>query len=40
MINKLKERYDYVLINTSPIGVSTDMLNLIDYVDISIIVLE
>ncbi len=38
MIEKLKERYDYVLINTSPIGVSTDMLNLIDYVDISMIV--
>jgi len=38
MLEKLKERYDYILIDSAPIGTSTDTLNLMKYTDINLVI--
>ncbi len=32
-MNELKERYDYIIMDTPPVGVVADALNLIKYAD-------
>ncbi len=38
MLNKLRERYDYILIDTAPLGSLTDTLHLMNYSDINLVV--
>jgi capsular exopolysaccharide synthesis family protein len=40
MLDKLKERYDYILIDSTPVGSLTDTLNLIRYADINLVVFK
>jgi len=38
LINSLKETYDYVFIDSAPLGLVTDTMNLMQYADISLII--
>jgi len=38
LINSLKETYDYVFIDSAPLGLVTDTMNLMKYADISLII--
>jgi len=40
MLKNLKDKYDYIIIDSTPIETSTDTLNIMKYVDISLVILH
>ena len=40
MINSLKEKYDYIFIDSSPIGSLTDTINIMEYTDINLVIFK